>query len=330
MTAHDLAIVKSGGHRPPLQKSAGTDSSVRSLFSVRWLDTLRNPLYSYRETLEVNMRRIIHSLILLLGLQTSAFATWSVVAVDRSTGRVVISSATCTGNADDFLKNVQAVVVPGKGVAACQAGVDGATHQNHQIVFQELKRGTEPAKIIEMLSQDPAYQSRQFGIVDLQGRMAGHSGLGNGFVSEHIGGQVPGTEIFYMIQGNILRPGVVPAGVKAFLNTRGGITDRVMAAMEAADAAGGDSRCTCDRGGQEIRKDVKCTNRTATVAYILAADPNDTDGPIHELNSENNGKYAMYVTLSQPSIKPNEDLNPVKTLRLRYDAWLKANPTFKR
>src|ERR1700733_10779575 len=114
---------------------------------------------------------------LLCLAQNAALATWSVVAVDRGTGRVVISSSTCTGTTDDFLKDVQAVVVPGKGVAACQAGVDSATHQNQTLVFEELKRGTDPARIIEMLSQDPGFQSRQFGIVDLQGRVAGHSGL---------------------------------------------------------------------------------------------------------------------------------------------------------
>jgi hypothetical protein len=139
---------------------------------------------------------------LLCFAENAAMATWSVVAVDRSTGRVVISSSTCTGTTDDFLKNVQAVVVPGKGVAACQAGVDSATHQNQTLVFEELKRGTDPARIIEMLSEDPGFQSRQYGIVDLEGRAAGHSGLANGFVSQDIHGQVPGTEIFYSIQGN--------------------------------------------------------------------------------------------------------------------------------
>src|SRR5438034_4820550 len=161
-------------------------------------------------------------LLLLLAFDISAFATWSVVAVDRSTGRVVISSSTCTGSSDDFLKDVQAVVAPGKGVAACQAGVDGATHQNQTLVFEELQRGTDPGRIVEMLSQDPAFQSRQYGIVDLQGRMAGHSGLTNGFVSQDVHGQVPGTEIFYSIQGNILRSdAVVPGAVKAFVAAKG-------------------------------------------------------------------------------------------------------------
>jgi uncharacterized Ntn-hydrolase superfamily protein len=300
------------------------------------------------------MRRIVFSLALLLALQTSAFATWSVIAVDRSTGRVVISSSTCTGNTDDFLKDVQAVVVPGKGVAACQAGVDG-THQNQTLVFEELQKGTEPSRIIELLSQDPGFQGRQYGIVDLQGRMAGHSGLTNGFVTQDMHGQVPGTEIFYSIQGNILRSGkVVPSAVKAFIAAKGGVTDRVMAAMEAADAAGGDSRCTCVPAGQRgaaagaapnpnappppqgPSADFPCTYRTSLVAYILAADPKDTDGPLDAPNLHNNGKYALYVAVSQPNdgpafnIKKGENLNPVKTLRMRYDAWIKAHPEFKR
>jgi hypothetical protein len=178
-------------------------------------------------------------------LPAPASATWSVIAADRSTGRVVIASATCVDRDDQFLMGVQAVVVPGLGVAACQAGVD-ITHQNQMLVFRELQQGTDPKAIIELLSADPAFQTRQFGILDLRGRSAGHSGLTNGYVSQDIHGHVPGTEIFYSIQGNILRPGqVVPNAVQAFLNTKGAITDRVMAAMEAADGSGGDSRCTC-------------------------------------------------------------------------------------
>ncbi|HEY2013641.1 MAG TPA: DUF1028 domain-containing protein, partial [Bryobacteraceae bacterium] len=206
------------------------------------------------------------------------------------------------------------------------------------LVFEELQRGTDPARIIELLSQDPGFQGRQYGIVDLQGRMAGHSGLTNGFVTQDMHGQVPGTEIFYSIQGNILRSAaVVPHAVKAFVEAKGAITDRVMAAMEAADAAGGDSRCTCQipAAGAESAS-IPCTTRTSLVAYILAADPKDTNGPAEAANSHNNGKYAMYVTVSQPNhgpafqIKSGENLNPVKTLRIRYDAWLKAHPEFKR
>lgn len=276
------------------------------------------------------MTRTVLLLFSLLALPSTAFATWSVIAVDRATGRVVIASATCVDRDDQFLMGVQAVVVPGKGVAACQAGVDN-THQNQMLVFQELQKGTDPHVIIELLSKDPAYQSRQFGILDLQGRMSGHSGLGNGYVSQDIQGQVPGTEIFYSIQGNILRPGlVVPNAVKAFLNTSGAITDRVMAAMEAADGSGGDSRCVCPPWPTDGSKPaIPCDGRTSHIAYILMAEKTDTNGDSH-----NNGKYSMYITVSQPgadkganAIHAGENLNPVKTLRMRYDQWRKQQAT---
>ena len=275
------------------------------------------------------MRRTVLALASLLLLPSTASATWSVIAVDRSTGRVVVASATCVDRDDEFLKGVQAVVVPGKGVAACQAAVD-QTHQNQMLVFQELQKGTDPKQIIELLSQDPAFQSRQFGILDLQGRRAGHSGLTNGYVSQDMQGQVPGTEIFYSIQGNILRPGqVVPNAVQAFVAAGGAITDRVMAAMEAADGSGGDSRCTCPPWPTDGSKPaIPCDGRTAYVAYILMAEKGDTSGDSH-----NNGKYAMYLTTSQPgndrgpnAIRTDENLNPVKTLRMRYDAWRKTQP----
>jgi hypothetical protein len=281
------------------------------------------------------MRRatLLLTVLCLLAAPSAAFATWSIIAVDLSTGRVVIASATCVNNNDQFLMGVQAVIVPGKGVAACQAGVDN-THANQMLVFAELQKGTDPRKIIELLSVDPAFQRRQFGILDLQGRSAGHSGLSNGYVSQDIQGRVPGTDIYYSIQGNILRPGlVVPNAVQAFVNTKGAITDRVMAAMEAADGSGGDSRCTCPPWPTDGSKPtIPCDGKTSHVAYILMAEKTDTNGDSH-----NNGKYTMYITVAQPgenrgagAIREGENLNPVKTLRLRYDVWRKAQPaTFR-
>jgi uncharacterized Ntn-hydrolase superfamily protein len=273
-------------------------------------------------------RLLFLSVLVTMLVPRTAWATWSIVAVDLSTKRVVIASATCVNNNDEFLKGVQAVIVPGKGVAACQASVDN-THANQMVVFQELQKGTAPEKILELLSADPAFQSRQFGIVDLSGRSAGHSGLTNGYVTQDIQGRVPGTQIYYSIQGNILRPGeVVPNAVKAFLSTNGAITDRVMAAMEAADASGGDSRCSCPPppadGSQAA---IPCDGKTAHVAYILMSEKNDTNGDSH-----NNGKYTMYITVNQPgqggpnAIHAGENLDPVKTLRMRYDVWRKAQP----
>jgi len=276
----------------------------------------------------VSAVRQVAAALLLLVVPRVAHATWSVIAIDKATGRMVIASSTCVNNNDAFLMGIQAVVVPGKGVAACQAGVDG-THANQMLVYSELQKGTDPARIVEVLSADPAFQTRQFGILDLQGRTAGHSGLTNGYVSQDMQGQVPGTQIFYSIQGNILRPGeVIPNAVKAFVYTKGSLTDRVMAALETADQYGGDSRCTCPPLPTDgLKPLIPCEGKTSHVAYILMADKNDTNGDSH-----NNGTYAMYLTVAQPeqggpnAIKAGENLNPVKTLRMRYDVWRKKQP----
>ena len=275
-------------------------------------------------------KRLITPLVIaLLLIPSLAHATWSVIAVDLATKRIVIASATCVASNDSFLPDVQAVIVPGIGVAACQAAVD-RTKANQMLVFRELQKGTDPAEIIRLLSVDPSFQGRQFGILDLKGRSAGHSGLINGYVSQDIQGQVPGTQIYYSIQGNILRPGeVVPNAVKAFLANTGALTDRVMAAMEAADAGGGDSRCQCPPAPADGSTPANpCTAKTSHIAYILMSEPGDTNGDSH-----NNGTYKMFIKVAQPganngpgAIKPGEDLNPVKTLRARYDIWRKAQP----
>lgn len=275
------------------------------------------------------MRRVVLLLTALLLAPAPAFATWSILAVDRATGRVVMAAASCVNTTDEAMKTAIAVVVPGKGIAACQAAADN-THENQMLVFNELQKGTDPKAIIELLSRDPSFQSRQFGILDMQGRAAGHTGLSNGYVAQHLSGQVPGTEIFYSIQANIMRPGfVVPNAIQAFVNANGALTDRVMAAMDAADGSGGDSRCTCPPWPTDGTKPpIPCDGRASHVAFILMADKTDSNGQSH-----NDGTYALYLTVSQPGekngphqIKAGENLNPVKTLRMRYDAWRKTQP----
>jgi uncharacterized Ntn-hydrolase superfamily protein len=260
--------------------------------------------------------------VIVLSFYSLAFATWSVVALDRKTGTAVIASATCVlqRSLERFpakdLRDIQAIVVPGKGIAAAQARVDN-TRANQRLIYQELQKRTAPDQILAMLKQDPNVEVRQFGVVDMQGRMAGFSGTGNQPVSLHRQGQVPGTEIFYSIQGNILASeAVVTDAVQALVSASGELTDRVMAAMEAADARGGDNRCSCDRGPQ---LEAPCSKKTAHVAYILRADKNDASG-----ESYSDGTYALYISVTDQNITPQEDANPVKTLRMRYERWKRS------
>jgi len=132
---------------------------------------------------------------------------------------------------------------------------------------------------------------------------------------------VPGTAIYFSIQGNILASDeVVTAAMSAFVDAKGTLADRVMAAMESADARGGDKRCTCETKPLPAAT-AACESKTSHVAYILHADPTDKNGAAF-----NDGQYAMYVAVTNDDILPAENANPVRTLRLRYDAWKKAHP----
>ena len=247
-----------------------------------------------------------------------AHATWSIIAIDRATKTIVIASATCVSSGGlasrGGLKSIQAIVVPGVAIAAAQAGVD-ETRANQQLIYDELKKGTPPSDILLLLKADPRIESRQFAIIDMQGRSVGFSGSRNGAASLDVQGQVPNTAIHYSIQGNILKAdAVVHDAVAAFLKATGSLTNRVMAAMEAADSAGGDSRCSCDNP-KNPQVAAPCTAKTSHVAYLLRAEAGDKAGPEYQ-----NGEYSLFIDVTDQNIEAREDANPVKTLRMRYDA----------
>src|SRR5215813_3235859 len=113
------------------------------------------------------MRRVPLFFVLFLLLRPHAFATWSVLAISQISGRVVIASATCLAlEPPQTLMKIQAVVVPGKGVAAAQALLD-PSGANQKLIFEELKKETPPDEILRLLrAGDPNIEMRQFEIVN--------------------------------------------------------------------------------------------------------------------------------------------------------------------
>jgi len=271
------------------------------------------------------MRRALAASAFVLAGSTPVFATWSVMALDLNTGTIVVASAACVaqrglaGMHAKGLMDIEAIVVPGKAVAVAQADFD-STRDNQKLMYAELARGTDPERILEVLiRQDPAIATRQFGILDMDARHVGFTGPATSAISLHDQGQVPGTAIWYSIQGDAFpNDQVVPAAVQALTEYRQDVAERVMAAMEAADAKGGDRRCSCL---SDPRVSAACETRTAQVAYMLRAEKADSNK-----ESYNDGNYAMYISVTDDDIKPTENANPVKTLRLRYEAWKRTRP----
>jgi uncharacterized Ntn-hydrolase superfamily protein len=280
------------------------------------------------------MKRIGLTVALLLFFHSTANATWSVIALNARTGQVIIASATCVLQsafpnrspvpARDLM-DLQAVIVPGVGVAACQASADNR-RENQMLVYRELKKGTPPAQILEMLKKADStnINRRQFGILAMplnasapEANAIGWSGSGNSASSLSGSGRVG--DFYFQVQGNTLASDeVVHAAARAFKATNGTLADRVMAAMEGADANGGDKRCTC-ANNPPVLAALPCDARTSHVAYIAIAEKNDVMGATHS-----DGKYFAFIRVGEDNIVAGESANPVKVLRKRYDAWVKS------
>jgi uncharacterized Ntn-hydrolase superfamily protein len=203
------------------------------------------------------MRR--HSLILLAGLAFAPalpaqrpagsfstmppapwppVATFSILGYDPATGEVggaVQSRVFSVGNG-------LLLAEAGVGVAATQAIVDVSYGPQ---ALQLLKGGMQPADVIKTVWErdpDPRPQDwtkfgRQFAVIDAQGNVAAYTGPK---ASEWAGDR---QGKFCTAQGNILAgPDVVHAMVKAFEETEGHLSLRLLAALEAGQAAGGDKR----------------------------------------------------------------------------------------
>lgn len=101
-----------------------------------------------------------------------------------------------------------------------------------------LSRGLSAREVLEeLLSNDDMRDHRQVGIVDYQGRVAAWTGSKCFPWAGHTVGEN------YVALGNILQgPEVVESMAKAFETTKGDLIDKLLAALEAGDLAGGDRR----------------------------------------------------------------------------------------
>ncbi|MCE4613558.1 MAG: DUF1028 domain-containing protein [Desulfurococcales archaeon] len=101
-----------------------------------------------------------------------------------------------------------------------------------------LSKGYRAREVVRMLvSDDPQREERQVGIVDSRGEAAAFTGSKCYSYAGHIVGEG------YAVQGNILAgPEVLEEMARAFEATRGELVDKLLAALEAGDRAGGDKR----------------------------------------------------------------------------------------
>ncbi|NNM31694.1 MAG: DUF1028 domain-containing protein, partial [Gemmatimonadetes bacterium] len=203
-------------------------------------------------------------------------ATFSIVGYDPETGEVGVAVQSRVFSVGNGVVWGEA----GVGVVATQAIVD-VSYGPQGLAL--LKEGLSPQEVVdEILERDPnprpddwTIEGRQFSVMNAQGEVATHTGPRASEWAGHKIGE------YCSAQGNILAgPEVVDEMVEAFESTSGHLSLRLVAALEAGQAAGGDRRgmqsaallIVKEDGGVWLNNDV-----------VLRLQVDDHESPIQEL-----------------------------------------------
>ena len=159
-------------------------------------------------------------------------STFSIVAADPETGEVGVAVASRFFAVGTVVPHARA----GVGAVATQSYAN-TSFGKHGLSL--LSHGNSPEKALEvLLGNDKDRDKRQVGLISASGASASYTGRScNAWAGGRSGPN-------YAVQGNILTgEEVVAAMERAFLSTVGRpLGERLFAAIEAGDAAGGDSR----------------------------------------------------------------------------------------
>ncbi len=157
--------------------------------------------------------------------------TYSIVARDLATGDFGVAVESHYFSVGSVVPWAKA----GVGAVATQSFAEPAYGPRALMLLQDGQ--SAPDALAALIAQDPLSARRQVAVVDARGRVAAHTGKGCIAWAGHLQGEG------YSVQANMmLNERVVPAMAKAFESTKGVLAERLVAALEAAQAAGGDIR----------------------------------------------------------------------------------------
>ncbi len=215
------------------------------------------------------MHRTILIALLLASLAVPASATFSIVARDPQTGEIGVAVQSHWF----AVGQVVAWAEPGVGAVATQANVEPSYGP---LGLQLMRSGKNAGEALNaLLAGDANAPDRQIAMIDSSGVVAVFTGKRTiAAAGDHAGTQ-------YSVQANMMRSDAVwPAMAKAFEATKGDLAERLLAALEAGQRAGGDLR-----GKQSAALIVVQGTRSATPwrarTFDLRVD--DSPDPIGEL-----------------------------------------------
>jgi uncharacterized Ntn-hydrolase superfamily protein len=157
--------------------------------------------------------------------------TYSIVARDAATGELGIAVQTRWPNVGAIVPWAE----PGVGAVATQSFAEASYGP---LGLGRMRDGASAQEALDrLIADDPDRDVRQIGMVDASGRSAAFTGARCVHEAGHL------TEVGLSIQANMMeRPTVWPAMAEAYRSATGELADRLMAALRAAEAEGGDVR----------------------------------------------------------------------------------------
>ncbi len=157
--------------------------------------------------------------------------TFSIVARDPATGELGVAVQSHWFNIGPLVPWVEA----GVGAIATQSFVDPSYGK---LGLDLMRAGrSAPEALKALIAGDAASDVRQVAMIDAQGRVAAHTGAKDIQAAGHKVG------VNYSVQANLmLNDSIWPAMSRAFEAAKGDLADRMLAALDAAQAAGGDIR----------------------------------------------------------------------------------------
>jgi len=157
--------------------------------------------------------------------------TFSIVARDPNTGELGVAVQSHWFSVGSIVAWAEA----GVGAVATQSFVDPSYGKNGLDLMRSGKSATDTLK--ELLEKDEGREVRQVAMIDAQGRVDAWTGKNDIQAAGHIVGNN------FSVQANLmLNDKVWPAMARAFESTKGDLAERMLAALDAAQAAGGDIR----------------------------------------------------------------------------------------
>jgi len=157
--------------------------------------------------------------------------TFSIVARDPATGELGVAVQSHWFSVGSIVAWAEA----GIGAIATQSFVDPSYGKNGLDLMRAGKSAPDTLK--ELLGKDEGREVRQVAMIDAQGRVDAWTGKNDIQSAGHIVGNN------FSVQANLmLNDKIWPAMARAFESTKGDLADRMLAALDAAQLAGGDIR----------------------------------------------------------------------------------------